>query len=293
MGLLSFVFPAVQLADPYVALNTLDLLKKGTSALAQRARAASRILEAQVGTNPRIRVQRDDAFVLWDNIPFKDLITDSDKDKPAMPPNLGSSPEWVRRTICCARWEMDHANPAPNNPNDGEQCQSNATQHTPKVVLAVLASTLSQTPAPVNQIRKFDGASDISSPVPLPAPNPHTNKHEPRTAGVLVHQWAMRADIDMMEVQPSAPNAAITPQQQVANPRRPSSEDERPKRQGGRGRRNSQHVPPSPGVLVGSGGGGGGLVERPPAVMAMMEMIAQPSKVVRVLARGEKLDPDP
>jgi len=34
------------------------------------------------------------------------------------------------------------------------------------------------------------------------------------------------------------------------------------------------------------------LVERPPAVMAMMEMVAQPSKVVRVLARGEKLDPD-
>jgi hypothetical protein len=35
------------------------------------------------------------------------------------------------------------------------------------------------------------------------------------------------------------------------------------------------------------------MVERPPAVMAMMEMVAQPSKVVRVLARGEKLDPDP
>ena len=51
---------AVQLecsVDHATALNTLDLLKKGTSALAHRARAASRILEAQVGTNPRIRIK--------------------------------------------------------------------------------------------------------------------------------------------------------------------------------------------------------------------------------------------
>lgn len=32
------------------------------------------------------------------------------------------------------------------------------------------------------------------------------------------------------------------------------------------------------------------LVERPPAVQAMMEAVSQPSRVVRVLARGEKLD---
>ena len=47
------------------------MLKKGNSPLAQRARAASRILEQQVGTNDRIKVQRDDAFVPWDNIMFK------------------------------------------------------------------------------------------------------------------------------------------------------------------------------------------------------------------------------
>jgi hypothetical protein len=34
-------------------------------------------------------------------------------------------------------------------------------------------------------------------------------------------------------------------------------------------------------------------VERPAAVMQMMEVVSQPSKVVRVLARGEKLEPDP
>lgn len=37
---------------------------------------------------------------------------------------------------------------------------------------------------------------------------------------------------------------------------------------------------------------GKGLVERPPAVKAMMDVVSQPSKVVRVLARGEKLEPD-
>jgi len=65
---------------------------------------------------------------------------------------------------------------------------------------------------------------------------------------------------------------------------------------GGRTKRTSRQRRASDG----SGGAGKGhyappqgLVERPPAVMAMMEMVAQPSKVVRVLARGEKLDPDP
>ncbi len=34
------------------------------------------------------------------------------------------------------------------------------------------------------------------------------------------------------------------------------------------------------------------LVERPPAVLAMMEMVSQPKKTIKLLARGEKLDPD-
>jgi len=42
-----------------------------------------------------------------------------------------------------------------------------------------------------------------------------------------------------------------------------------------------------------SAGSNVALVERPPAVMAMMEMVAQPTKTpIRLLARGEKLDPD-
>ena len=44
-------------------------------------------------------MQRDDAFVLWDDIPFDDQTGAT----------LNTAPEWVRRTICCARWELEHA----------------------------------------------------------------------------------------------------------------------------------------------------------------------------------------
>ncbi|KAI0693470.1 hypothetical protein BC835DRAFT_1275941 [Cytidiella melzeri] len=253
---------------PLEALNTLDLLKKGTTALAQRARAASRILEAQVGTNPRIRVQQDDAFVLWGDIPF------SDSTAPPLP-----SPEWVRRTICCARWEMEHPSPTPHTPV------------VPKVILAICVADSDSTPtaaAPAASV----------SPVPLPAPQP--NKFEPRSSGALVLQWANRAGLDVLEVPPSpnmqgspVPAGAVAKEGGGGGRRsgemgRRSSDDERGGgsrgsggpggRGGGGGRRNNPHQQSKP------------LVERPPAVMAMMEAVSQPSRVVRVLARGEKLD---
>jgi len=112
--------------------------------------------------------------------------------------------------------------------------------------------------------------------MPLPAPTvPHANRYEARSTGTLVGSWAARAGIQLHDVEPSLPG-------------RGGDDEECRKRshghaQGTRGRRpsTSEH------------GAKSGLVERPPAVMAMMEMISQPSKVVRVLARGEKLDPDP
>lgn len=251
---------------PLEALNTLDLLKKGASPLAQRARSASRILEAQVGTNPRIRVQRDDAFVPWDRIEFKDTYSDEDGDKPiAQPLHLSGSPEWVRRMICCARWEVDNA------PTTLEKTLKN-----PHVVLAVI----SQSTALAQVGKNADCAPEIASPVPLPAPGPHSHKYEPRSAGLLVAHWAARAGIDLLEVEPSS--VSTPPAGQFRN----GDEDERTKRQGGRGRRNSHTTGGSPATR------GTGLVERPAAVMQMMEMVAQPSKVVRVLARGEKLEPD-
>ncbi|KAG9312685.1 hypothetical protein JVU11DRAFT_7102 [Chiua virens] len=253
---------------PLEALNTLDLLKKGTSPVAQRARAASRILEAKVGTNPRIRVQRDDAFVPWDKIGFKDPVTDDDKDKPAAQAlHLSGSPEWVRRMICCARWEIDHALSTLDKP----------ALKDPKVVLAVLSHTSAQ--AQVDRAAP-ESTSELSSPVPLPAPSPHSHRYEPRSAGILIGHWATRAGIPILEFN-STPMQSAAPAQH-----RGAEDDERGKRPPGRGRINSHSGsgPPTRGT---------GLVERPPAVMQMMEVVAQPSKVVRVLARGEKLEPDP
>ncbi|KZT66320.1 hypothetical protein DAEQUDRAFT_752191 [Daedalea quercina L-15889] len=268
---------------PLEALNTLDLLKKGVSSLAQRARAASRILEAQVGTNSRIRVQRDDAFVLWEGV-FENQA----------PPT--GSPEWVRRTICCARWAVDHAadevdaNPVdagPGKPSDGAGKQ-------PRVVLAVLSQALEAQSEAV-----FIPNNHLSaSPVPLPAPQ--TNRHEPRSSGALVAMWAAKAGLEVLEVPPTPSGAngvgcnaspGVDGRRSPQSTRR-SNEEERARRGGRRnsylrnnGERGSSPITVRPGAST-------GLVERPPAVMAMMEAVAQPSRVVRVLARGEKLEPD-
>lgn len=265
----------IQPLDHIAALNTLDLLKKGTSILAQRARAASRILEAQVGTNPRIRVQRDDAFVLWDEIPFKDPAT----GEPMSASNAIGSPEWLRRTICCARWETVHA-------VDELSLRPTDTKTKPRVVLALLSQTPEGHPA-------IPAPNPISaSPVPLPAPQP--NKYEPRSTGALVSQWAMKAGIDVLEVLASpppgtAPLPASGGKEILTSGGRRSVEEDRKRGpvhgQGGRGRRGAAMRDAPPRAAT-------GLVERPPAVMAMMEMVSQPSRVVRVLARGEKLEPD-
>ncbi|KAF5378076.1 hypothetical protein D9615_007516 [Tricholomella constricta] len=309
---------------PLEALNTLDLLKKGTSPLAQRARAASRVLEAQVGTNPRIRVQQDDAFVLWDQIEFKDALDPSEPTRtpPVLVPSASASapapahttsPEWVRRTICCAQWEVEHTTEAAargskNPPPPTSTPSKTKLKPKPKVVLAVLAPTpdLSGTFGDLKlSSSSFSSptSTPAAAPVPLPAPHVHANKHEPRTSGTLVAHWAGRARIAMLPVDPtSAPPPAPLPSLS------PSGDDEASGRGGAKrkasdgggggkglhhGHGHGGHGHGGGGGGHGGGGGGGALVERPAAVMAMMEMVAQPTKVVRVLARGEKLDPDP
>ncbi|KAG6872272.1 hypothetical protein C0995_011371 [Termitomyces sp. Mi166 len=275
---------------PLEALNTLDLLKKGTSHLAQRARAASRVLEAQVGTNPRIRVQQDDAFVLWDKIEFS--------DNAAANPAPSTSPEWVRRTICCAQWEVEAASKNSNSDNEkdkdafeeGEgQSQEKNEQKTKektttrKVILAVLGSA----PDPSTSLSLNEPSSTPApiTPVPLPAPHVHINKHEPRSSGQLVAQWAARANIKLLSIEPSV-----------------HSDEEGHGHGHGHGAKSKRRRPSDAHGHSGKAHHGhghgysqvqGALVERPPAVMAMMEVVAQPSRTVRVLARGEKLDPDP
>ncbi|EJF60936.1 hypothetical protein DICSQDRAFT_87461 [Dichomitus squalens LYAD-421 SS1] len=270
---------------PLEALNTLDLLKKGTSALAQRARAASRILEAQVGTNPRIRVQRDDAFVLWDEIPFDEQMAGV----------WSTAPEWVRRTICCARWESEHA---------AEELQDKAEKAPkPRVVLA------SVSPPAEAQLEAAIPAPVSISPVPLPAPQP--NRYESRISGALAARWAAKAGVEVIELTSAPPHphpgagTANGPTEAPNKVRRSadggggrrSGEEERAKRTpAGRGRRNSRGGAPAgpratPNAPASAATASTGLVERPQAVMTMMEMVTQPNRVVRVLARGEKLDP--
>ncbi|VDB83110.1 unnamed protein product [Peniophora sp. CBMAI 1063] len=246
---------------PLEALNTLDLLKKGTSVLAQRARAASRALEAQVGVNPRMRVQQDNAFVLWDSI----NLAASPEGETVQP-----APEWLRRTICCAQYEATET--------------GKVDEKKPKVIFATLAHApvLPRAPSPPNT---------GDSPVPLPVPQ--ANKHEPRATGVLVSYWARRAGLTVHPVEPSAEPGPYTNGHAPTygngtangNRRHSSSEEEsRPNTQRGPPRRRIVTAPDTAEKTR-------PLVERPPAVKAMMDSVAQPSRAIRVLARGEKLEP--
>lgn len=221
-------------------------------------------------------MQRDDAFVLWDKIKFKEDID----AKSASQSNL--SPEWLRRTICCARWETENPEAALNRDSEANSRKvSNANSEDlpePKVLLAVLGSTPNLSPQSTS-LKLTEGIHETHlTPVPLPAPTiPHSNRHEPRSAGTLVTHWAAKANIRLFEVEPTLPGRGAEDEDRA---KRPHSAHVH----GPRGRRTSATT---------EGNAKVGLVERPPAVMAMMEMVAQPSKVVRVLARGEKLDPDP
>ncbi|KAJ7199693.1 hypothetical protein GGX14DRAFT_545058 [Mycena pura] len=240
---------------PLEALNTLDLLKKGTSPIAQRARAASRILEAQVGTNPRIRVQQDNAFVPWDSISFAaDPVATSEASTASPAPGADShdiAPEWTRRTVCCARWEIDAA----VSPSDAGKESQAKTETTPLTVrLAVLRPDAAATVT-------ADGAANALS------------KHEPRAAGTLVTHWAARAQIAVLHVAPST--TANAGESDANAPRRPRS--------GTQTKRGSA-------AGGGGGKGGGSLVERPPAALALEGTGNGGPRVVRVLARGERLD---
>ena len=298
------------------ALNTLDLLKKGTTSLAQRARAASRILEAQVGTNPRIRVQRDEAFVYWDKIPFNTAEdTTTQGSSPPTLPNPVPSPEWVRRTVCCAKWEADNPLVELGISNTGFK----PPKATPRVIFAALSPQSSSQQPSHDSDQQQVSSTPVVPVVPLPTSYPPSsnNKFEPRSSGTLVSYWASKAGIEILEVDAAAPGhgrgAGVGDwkegeDDEAVGPRGTSLAGGRKSHHGHSHGSHSHGNHSNTGrrkPSVSSTGGGGdnassgaanagvgpGLVERPPAVMAMMEMVSQPSKVVRVLARGEKLDP--
>lgn len=276
----------------FIALNTLDLLKKGSSVLAQRARAASRILEQQVGTNPRIRVQQDDAFVFWDDISFAlDDITKDSEETQADVPASQTTPEWLRRTISCARWELVNSAEGKGSADSDKKPAS--------IVIAVCTSPL--------EASISGDATNARSPVPLPAPQP-PSKFEQRCSGTLVAQWARAAGVEVLDVKATVPPSHGGPsggRRGGANHARNSSDEEwrgghsagrKSYAQVSRGGRDAPRDPPAgkaveEKLVYGPGRVGGTLIERPAATVAMNATLMEPAKVIRVLARGEKLEP--
>ncbi|KAG9044805.1 hypothetical protein FS837_007516 [Tulasnella sp. UAMH 9824] len=179
---------------PLEALNTLDLLKKGTSRTAVQARHASRLLEAQVGTNPRILVQQDHGYIPWEEVFTKvagnRLSTESastassSEDTGARSSSeisrttsgaislaaarrVGEPPEWLKRTVCCAKFEQQRPRDSLDGENSGNQI---------KTVLAI-------------------------SGVPIGPRETQDNRFSDRAAGTYTRQWAVRAGLDVLDVE--------------------------------------------------------------------------------------------
>ncbi|CAE6430485.1 unnamed protein product [Rhizoctonia solani] len=216
-----------QVVIPLEALNTLDVLKSGTNQTAVRSRAASRVLEDEVGNNPRIRVQRDDAFVPWDSIAAKSAGASSTPNQPDTRWKVegAGAPEWMKRMVCCAKWEAGTGNP------DNK-----------RVILAVV------------------DAKDM----------PTSGRYDNLVDGELVSEWSTKLGLEVVKVDKEKPAGSPT-------------KGERRTRGGGGGGGRSGGGPPG-----GRSRGRGALVEKPtPAITA-----PPAGKVIRVLARGEKLEPE-
>lgn len=261
------------------------------------------MLEQQVGTNPRIKVQRDEAYVLWDNIPFHKPASDVNDDGASEDKHKLNTPEWVRRTICCARWEFDQLKPAESESNAGES-EEPAPISSNNAKSAVNTSIQRSTsPPPVIvavclETAQLPDATSASSPVPLPVPY-QASKHEQRCAGALVAQWAKEAGIPVVEYTATPLPMPSSGRRGLPSHTRTPSDDEPV---------NHSHQSPnrlkpmtikmksgSPfsgdkSPFFGPGRTGGALVERPAATMVMNDVV-QLSKPIRLLARGEKLDP--
>ncbi|KAF9505961.1 hypothetical protein BS47DRAFT_480255 [Hydnum rufescens UP504] len=246
---------------PLEALNTLDLLKKGGTTIAIHARAASRFLEAQVGTNPRIRVQRDEDFVPWDEI-YSAAITSAEAPSLRTPDGVDSSnvtvvvppedhaPEWMRQVVCCAEWETRHAkveavvpgpSPGPTKPT--------------KVALAVIKPSTGP-----------GAVLDIHDPAIL--------THIPRTTGDLMRLWAPILGLKLLNVDPGTSDRS---DHRPDKHRTSASDGNVPSyRKGGR--------PPSQDVR--------GLVEKVKNGVPGNSVVAPGGAgKIRLLTRGEKLDP--
>ncbi|GJJ14143.1 hypothetical protein Clacol_008402 [Clathrus columnatus] len=260
------------LVVPLEALNTLDFLKKGGSSLAQKARGASRLLEAQVGSNPRIRVQRDDAFVPWDDINFSILESSNSELSGVL---LLPPPEWLRRTICCAQWERRNAlsggsladtapyvaNPLPSRPTtplSNETFSSSSAKDNQKPLVETHS-------LPIGDGNTKVALAVMSNPIQSSSDPTQASGRFDRADGVSIRAWAQRAGIQLLLVEPM-PSPVPSPER-----RRGQGHDKRDHPDGKRGKDRR----PS-------------LVEKPISIAIVNE---KPVKNLRLLARGEKLDP--
>ncbi|KAG8994496.1 hypothetical protein FRB94_009835 [Tulasnella sp. JGI-2019a] len=314
---------------PLEALNTLDLLKKGTSQIAVRARQASRFLEAQVGVNPRMVVQFDDGYTPWEKFNSNaashtvtngldndsertssdEQRSSSDLPRSRLPGTLSNRvrnanepepPEWLKRTICCAKYE--------------------AVQTTPT---------------------SLDASSNVDPPLKapiaiccIPGSDDRTQggRFENRASGVLTKTWAVKVGLEVLDVTPemkrdhirsgdsmnaddvvdagndrvdNTPTPAITLMSRPLDHRRQfsaasgESQSESPipwnkNSNGHNGQRKASFGQTSP-LRSGRGGPpthGGHLVEKPVMPIPLTKAGLLPAgKVIRLLARGEKLDP--
>jgi hypothetical protein len=239
--------------------------------------------------------------VLWDEIPFKSPPSGESLTNPET--NSGTTlglappPEWLRRTICCGRWEMMNASldstsyskPTSLTPLDGPLSRSstptssvapssNALVHTEikdqhdtngqlvegRVVLAVVTTATMPSPG--------TGSSLDTNTV-------HPGRYE-RADGSLVRMWAQHAGMEVLEVDPTATPVALPPHHTPSSPERRRSHPHGQERRVLRESRESG--------VEREGERRPSLVEKPIAMAIVNE---QPVKVLRVLARGEKLDP--
>lgn len=100
------------------ALGILDFAKKGSSLLAVRARAASRFLEEQVGSNQHVKLQDDMAQIPWADISTslasaKSAVGDAANAGETQDPGGAdvlqvkeNAPQWLRSILGSVAWEV-------------------------------------------------------------------------------------------------------------------------------------------------------------------------------------------
>lgn len=290
-----------------LVLNSLDLLKKGTSPLAIHARAASRFLEAQVGTNPRVHVQRDEDFCPWDNIyseaAANAMATASSADD-SLPPE-DRAPEWMRQTICCTMWEMRRPSQPPGIGNSSLPLRPQPA----RVALAVVKPLLNPpTEIQMAASAAATAASDLSSSSPSNPTAPYESdatsmaiiRHSLRATGDLIRVWAPFFGIKVLNIEQGASEHGYSGSHHQRNSH---TSDGKIHHAGGGKRSDNHRRNRSSEDPFGSISSRGNLVEKVRNGVDSKSIVVAPGAAaaaigvppgmnkIRLLTRGEKLEP--